>query len=92
MATVWIPPLMRSLTQGQEKVEVPGETVLALIQAIDGRYPGFAARVLQDGELKPGLSVAVDGVVSPKGVRERVRADSEVHIVPAMSGGETVPG
>ncbi len=87
MATVWIPPLMRRVTQGQEKVEASGETVLDLIQAIDGRYPGFAARVLQDGELKPGLSVAVDGVVSPKGVRERVRPDSEVHIVPAMSGG-----
>ncbi|RME61745.1 MAG: hypothetical protein D6790_07350, partial [Caldilineae bacterium] len=33
------------------------------------------------------LSVAVDGVISNKGLRTRVNPDSEVHIIPAMSGG-----
>lgn len=87
MATVWIPPLMRSLANDQETVEVAGETVRELVQALDERFPGIAERLVEEGRLRPGLSVAVDGVVSNKGLREPVKPDSEVHFVPAMSGG-----
>ena len=33
MATVWIPPLMRDLTGGQERVSAPGEKVRDLVDA-----------------------------------------------------------
>ncbi len=87
MATVWIPPLMRNLTGGVERLEIPGETVRELVETLDQRYPGIAARIVEEGRLRPGLSVAVDGVISNKGLRTRVNPDSEVHIIPAMSGG-----
>jgi sulfur-carrier protein len=87
MATVWIPPLMRSLTNGQEQVEVEGENVRQIVEGLDARFPGIAERLLDGDRLRPGLSVAVDGVIGNKGLREPVKAESEVHFVPAMSGG-----
>jgi molybdopterin synthase sulfur carrier subunit len=87
MATVWIPPLMRSLTDNQEQVEVEGETVRQIIEALDARYPGIAARLIDDNRIRPGISVAVDGVIGNKGLREAVKPNSEVHFIPAMSGG-----
>ena len=87
MAVVWIPPLMRSLTGGKSQVEVDGSTVRELVDALEALYPGVADRIVEDGRIRPGLSVAVDGVVSNKGLREPVGPDSEIHFVPAMTGG-----
>ncbi len=87
MAVVWIPPLMRSLTDGKSQVEVDGENVRAIVEALEARYPGVAARIINEERIRPGLSVAVDGTVGNKGLREPVGPDSEVHFVPAMTGG-----
>lgn len=87
MAVVWIPPLMRSLTDGKSQVEVEGASVREIVEALDARYPGVAARIIDEGRIRPGLSVAVDGVVGNKGLREPVGPTSEVHFVPAMTGG-----
>ncbi len=87
MAVVWIPPLMRSLTDGKSQVEVEGNTVREIVEALEARYPGVAARIVEDDRIRPGLSVAVDGTVGNKGLREPVGPHSEVHFVPAMTGG-----
>ncbi len=87
MAIVWIPPLMRDLTGGQERVAVPGEKVRELVDALDARCPGLKARLTEDGELRRGLVVTVDGVASRQGLRQRVDPDSEVHFLPAIGGG-----
>lgn len=87
MAIVWIPPLIRPLTDGKSQVEVAGETVRAVVEALETRYPGVAARLVEDDRIRPGLSVAVDGTVGNKGLREPVGPNSEVHFVPAMTGG-----
>ena len=87
MATVWIPPLMRNLTNQQEQVQVDGEKVRQIIEALDAVYPGVAARLIDENRIRPGISVAVDGVIGNKGLREPVQPNSEVHFIPAMSGG-----
>lgn len=87
MAVVWIPPLMRSLTGGKSQVDVEGSTVREIVDALEARYPGVAARIVEEGRIRPGLSVAVDGTVGNKGMREPVGPNSEVHFVPAMTGG-----
>ena len=87
MAKVWIPPLMRSLTEGQQIVEAQGVTVRELVAALDERYPGVADRIIDDGRIRPGWTVAVDGAVQNRGLRAAVGPDSEVHFVPAMTGG-----
>ena len=78
---------MRSLTGGKSQVDVEGSTVREIVDALEARYPGVAARIVEEGRIRPGLSVAVDGTVGNKGMREPVGPNSEVHFVPAMTGG-----
>jgi molybdopterin synthase sulfur carrier subunit len=84
---VWIPPLLRDLTGGQDRVAMPGERVRDLIAGLEARYPGIEARLCQEGRLRPGIVVVVDGVTSTQGLRQRVREESEVHFIPAIGGG-----
>ena len=87
MPTVWIPSLMRNLTEGQETVQVPGEIVRDVIDALDARFPGIKARLCQDGQLRPGLAVVIDTQVARGGLAESVSEASEVHFIPAIAGG-----
>jgi molybdopterin synthase sulfur carrier subunit len=87
MPVVWIPPLLRDLTGGQERVNMPGERVRDLIAGLEARYPGIEARLCQEGRLRPGIMVVVDGIASAQGLRQRVQPESEVHFVPAIGGG-----
>ncbi len=84
---VYIPPLLKSLTNGQEIVEVSGTNVREVIQAVEAIYPGFAARICDGDGLRSGLSVTVGTKLATNGLREVVDADSEVHFLPAISGG-----
>ena len=87
MPNVFIPPLLRALTDGTEKVEVPGATVKEAIDALDTRFPGIHDRLCNGDALKPGLTVAVDGHVSSFGLLQKVEAESEIHFLPAVGGG-----
>ncbi len=78
---------MRDLTGGIQQVTVPGETVRDLIAALDARYPGLAGRLIEEGTLRRGLVLTIDGVTSRQGLRARVGPESEVHFVPAIGGG-----
>lgn len=88
MADVWIPPLLRDLTGGQEHINVPGHTVRQVIQQMEERYPGIQERLCTDDRLRPNIAVAVDGEVRPKNLRQKVSENSEIHFIPAMSGGQ----
>lgn len=87
MPVVWIPALMRDLTGGQEHLEVPGATVQEVIENLEQRCPGMLGRLMENGALRPGINVVVDGVVSRKRLRHRLAESSEVHFLPAISGG-----
>ena len=87
MATVYIPPLLRSLTGGQEVIEANGRNVKDVIDDIEARFPGFSERVCDGDRLLPGLSVAVGTKLTSIGLLEKVSPDSEVHFLPAISGG-----
>ncbi len=87
MATVWIPPVLQDLTAGQKTLVVPGATVRAVIAELDKAYPGLALRLVEDGRITPGIAVVVDGQVTRMGLRHRLSDTSEVHFLPALSGG-----
>jgi molybdopterin synthase sulfur carrier subunit len=87
MAEVWIPALLRDLTGGQAHVMVSGETVRELVANLDAQYPGIEARLCEDGRLRPHISVVVDGTVSSQRLRHPLSETSEVHFLPAISGG-----
>lgn len=87
MATVYIPTLLRELTGGQASVEAEGATVRQVIENLERTCPGIGERLLDAGRLRPNISVAVDGEVSPMGLLERVSPSSEVHFIAAIKGG-----
>lgn len=91
MAIVFVPAPLRRLTDGRDRLEVPGDTVGALVDAIERAHPGFRERVVADGELRASLAVSVDGDLVTRGLDEPVRDTSEVHFVPALGGGQS-PG
>ncbi len=87
MPTVYIPTLLRTLTGGRESVEVEGGTVRQVIDNLDRAWPGLRDRLLDEGKLRPNISVAVDGEVTPMGLIEAVGPASEVHFIAAIKGG-----
>ena len=87
MPTVWIPSLLRDLTSGEDFLTVPGETVREVIENLDARYPGIKDRLYDQGTLRRNIAVVVDGVTSRQRLRHRLAETSEVHFVPAISGG-----
>lgn len=87
MATVWIPPLLQDLTEGKTRLQVTGETVREVLERLEQDFPGISERLCQDDRIKPGIAVVVDSEVSPRGLRQRLSEASEVHFLPAISGG-----
>jgi molybdopterin synthase sulfur carrier subunit len=87
MATAIIPALLRKYTGGRERVEVTGRNLREAIADLDRQYPGFAAHLLDGGELKPSIAASVDGEIGTAGVLEPVRESSEIHFLPALGGG-----
>lgn len=88
MATVWIPPLLRDLTLGQEKLTVNGSTIRQLITELDRTFPGFAKRICDGENLRPGIAIVVDREVVRRSLDQNVGASTEVHFIPGISGGQ----
>lgn len=87
MAEVYIPALLRDLVKDQEKVHGEGATVGEVLQNLDAQYPGIRARLCEGHSLKPGIAVVVDGQVARMGLIQPIQPGSEVHFLPAISGG-----
>jgi molybdopterin synthase sulfur carrier subunit len=87
MAVVWIPSLLHQLSQSQGQVNVPGQTVGQVIDALDAIYPGLKARLCRGNRLHPTLIVTVDGRVGRLGLLEPVVEQSELHFLPVVAGG-----
>ena len=62
--------------------------VRQIIERLEELYPGMKDRLVEDGEIRPNLAIAIDGDVAIMGMLEKVEENSEVHFVPAIGGGE----
>jgi len=87
MAIVFIPAMLQALTGGVSQVRVAGRTIRTIINNLEERFPGVKERLLQDGDLRPDIAIAVDGEMGLDGLAEQVGEDSEVHFIPPISGG-----
>ena len=88
VATVFIPSMLRPLAGDQDALEVSGSTVREVVENLVKHYPGLKGRLLADGQLPGNISVAIDGEVSTLGLLDQLDSDSEVHFIPAISGGQ----
>ncbi len=87
MPRIFLPPTFKTLTGGPLEFDTEGQNVREAIKQLDQEVPGVLQRLCESGELKPGLTVAVDGNVSSLGVLQKVKANSEIHFLPAIGGG-----
>jgi molybdopterin synthase sulfur carrier subunit len=88
---VRVPGLLRSYTDGAEKVAVdlagPVATLADALAKLDARYPGLRFRIIDEqGAIRPHIKLFVDGVLT-RNPGERVPAGAELMIVGALSGG-----
>jgi len=89
-ATVRIPTILRSYTDGAAEVSVDGTTVGEVIRALDSRHVGIAARIVDDsGQLRRFVNVYVDDddVRFLDGLETFVVDGATVSIIPAVAGG-----
>ncbi len=87
MVQIFIPSQMRDLSAGTDHVEVEARNVRQAIAALDQRFPGLGERLVEDGRLRPGLAVSIDGEMTNQGLLAPLNPDSEVHFLPAIGGG-----
>ena len=87
MAIVWIPSLIRDLTGGRQRVEVPGRTVGEIVASLRQAYPGIERRLCQGERLHPSIQVSVDGRITRLGLLEPVGERSEILFLPTIAGG-----
>jgi molybdopterin synthase sulfur carrier subunit len=87
MPRVFIPPLLRPRADGAESLEVPGRSVREVIAALDARFPGLGDALAEGDSLRAGLTVVIDGNVSPQGLWQKLEPESELHFLPAIGGG-----
>ena len=64
MAMVYIPEPLQSLSRGQKEVTLEATTVRQIIAQLEALYPGMEDALVEDGDLKPHIAVAVDGEVA----------------------------
>ena len=88
MAKIFIPTMLQSLTAGVKQVDLDARNVRQIIERLEELYPGMKDRLVEDGEIRPNLAIAIDGDVAIMGMLEKVEEKSEVHFVPAIGGGE----
>ena len=90
MPQVRIPTPPRSLTDGQNTVDIEAPTVGALVQNLDAAHPGFAERLLDaKGELRRFVNIYVNGedIRYHAGFDTELSSSDEVSIVPSVAGG-----
>ena len=81
MTRVVIPAVLQDCCEGQTAVEVEATSVAGVLRAVEERFPGFRE------ELGESYAVSIDGEIFHDPLYEAVSADSELHFLPALSGG-----
>ena len=89
MATVRIPTPLRSLTGGEEQVDVPGATLREVIETLEKKHPGIKDRLLDDKGVRRFVNIYVgdEDVRFLDGLETKLSSATEVSIVPAIAGG-----
>jgi molybdopterin synthase sulfur carrier subunit len=87
---VRIPAPLRKLAGDADEVRIEASTLGELISKLDGEYPGFAERILDEsGQIHRFVNIYVndDDVRILGGCEAPLRDGDEVSIVPAIAGG-----
>ena len=89
MPNVQIPTALRKLTAGASELPITAATVRDALAEIDRKHPGFSAKVLDNGAVKPFIRIFVgpDDIAALKGLDTALTERDEISIIPAIAGG-----
>ena len=90
MAKIYIPSPLRAHVDQQSIVELPGETVGAVLAELVRRYPGLRSHVFSEsGELRSYVNVFLndDDIRLLQGENTPVSGQDEISLVPPIAGG-----
>jgi len=89
MPVIILPTSLRGRAKGLDRIEAPGATVAECLLALERSYPDLKGWVLDDrGRIRRHVNVFVGN--SKAALEQTVRADDEVHVLQAISGGGQV--
>ncbi|MCC9306660.1 MoaD/ThiS family protein [Kitasatospora sp. RB6PN24] len=89
-ATVRIPTILRTYTDGRSEVTAEGATLAEVIADLDRNHTGIGARLLDDtGKLRRFVNVYVndDDVRFADGLATEIPGGAGISIIPAVAGG-----
>ena len=84
---VRIPTPLRRMTNGKDKVEVESANLGDLVEKLNGEYPGFKDRLVdEEGELRYFVNIYLNGedVRFMDGLNTSTSSGDEISIVPAV--------
>ena len=91
MATVILPAPLVSRLAGARRLEVEGDDVATVLQALESAQPGLRGWILDDqGRIREHVNVFVNA--SQAGLTSPVAPQDEVYIMHAISGGSQATG
>jgi len=89
MPVVMVPTPYRGPTRGEGEISVSGETVLACLEAVEAKYPGFRAQVLDaKGVVHRFVKLFVnEQQIDPAALDTAVSGSDRVEVLAAIAGG-----
>jgi molybdopterin synthase sulfur carrier subunit len=90
VSTVFIPAVLRANVGGVKSLELDGESIRGVVEALVARHPALGSQLLtEDGDLNRFVNVYVNGqdVRYLAGLDTPVAPADEVRLLPAMAGG-----
>lgn len=90
MCTFVVPQALRGLAGGEKQLDLDGETIADVLDALAVEHPVLARRIRDEqGQLRRFVNVYVDGedVRSIGGLTATVPARAEVLVLPSVAGG-----
>lgn len=88
--SVRIPTILRTFTNDESQVTAEGGTLAAVLDSLDGAYPGIKARIVdEDGKMRRFVNVYVaeEDVRFADGLDTKTADGAQISIIPAVAGG-----
>lgn len=87
---VRVPTPLRKYTQGADEVDAQGDTVKALVEDLEKKFPGIKERICDEsGKVRRFVNVYVNGddIRFLQNLETSVTSGDDISIVPAIAGG-----
>jgi sulfur-carrier protein len=73
-------------TAGTKEISVPGASIGAVVSELVERYPGLAENLLENGQIRPHITITKNGHPTPA-MDMPVAEEDEIAIFPPIAGG-----